>query len=640
MALYLDTLARRVLVFDGAMGTSIQQRGLSAADFGGPSLEGCNDYLALTRPDVIRDIHSSFLAAGCQVLETNTFQATPRRLAEWGLRDRVRDINVAAAHLAREAAAGFATEERPIFIAGALGPTGMLPSSNDPARSAISFSELSAEFYEQAKHLVEGGVDLLLFETMQDILEVKAAVAGAERLFAEIGRRLPIQVQFTLDTSGRMLLGTDVASAMTTIEALGADVIGLNCSTGPDDMREPVRFLATHGSKPLSVIPNAGLPINTGTGDAVYPLEPEPMAHVLAEFVREFGVRAVGGCCGTTPAHISALVAALQESRSTPHAPSDPAQAGPRVSSGMRAITLRQDPAPLLIGERLNAQGSRKVKRLLLAGDYDALVGMAREQMASGAQVLDVRVAVTEGADEAGRMARLVKQLSMSVEAPLAIDSTDPAVIERALEHIPGRAIINSINMEHGRARIDRVVPLAKKHGAVLIALTIDEIGMARTCDRKLEIARRIHDIVVNEYGLPPGALIVDALTFTLATGNAEWIDSAAETIEGIRLIKKELPGVLTTLGISNVSFGLAPDARAVLNSVYLYHCVQAGLDAAIVNPAHVRPYAEIDVVERQLADQLVFNRAPDALQKFVAHFADSIPAATRSENRRSSRSA
>jgi 5-methyltetrahydrofolate--homocysteine methyltransferase len=623
MASYLDALARHVLVFDGAMGTTIQQRRLTADDFGGAALEGCNDHLVLTRPDVIRSIHESFLAAGCDVLETNTFQSTPRRLAEWGLGEKVRDINVTAARIARDAAAAYATADRPIFMAGAMGPTGMLPSSNDPALSAISFAELSNEYYEQAKSLLEGGVDLLLFETMQDILEVKAAVAGAERLFTELGRRVPLQAQFTLDTSGRMLLGTDVASAMTTIEALGVDVLGLNCSTGPEYMREPVRFLAANSNRPLCVIPNAGLPINTGTGEATYPLQAEPMAEMLAEFVREFRVRAVGGCCGTTPAHIKALVEAIAAIGGGPaEAGHDTGEA--RVSSAMRAITLRQEPAPLLIGERLNAQGSRKVKRLLLADDYDALMDVAREQMESGAHVLDVCVAVTERADEAEQMARVVKQLSMSVEAPLAIDSTEPAVIERALEHVPGRAIINSINMENGRKRIDSVVPLAKKHGAALIALTIDESGMAKTRERKLDVARKIHDIVVHEYGLPPHALIFDALTFTLATGDAEWIDSAHETIEGIRLIKQELPGVFTTLGVSNVSFGLAPDARAVLNSVFLYHAVQAGLDAAIVNPAHVRPYAEIDASERQLADDLVFNRAPDALQKFIAHFQSS----------------
>jgi 5-methyltetrahydrofolate--homocysteine methyltransferase len=615
------------------MGTSIQLYHLTAEDFGGKVFEGCNDHLVLTRPDVIREIHDSFLAVGCDVLETCTFQSTPRRLEEWGLFGKVREINVAAARIAREAADRYSTPDRPRFVAGSIGPTGLLLSSNDPVLSATTFGELSDQYYHQARYLIEGGVDVLLVETSQDILEVKAALAGFERLFEELGRRIPVQAQVTLDTSGRMLLGTDIASAMTTLESLRVDVLGLNCSTGPEHMREPIRYLTEHASRPVSCIPNAGLPLNTGTGDAVYPLEPEPMATMLAEFVRDFGVRIVGGCCGTRPEHLAAVCRAIDalgvrangqtgkredDSRFTIH---DSRAAVPRLSSAMRAITLHQDPPPLLVGERVNSQGSRKVKRLLLENDYDGILDVAREQAESGAHVLDVCVALTERGDEAEQMSKVLKLLSMSVESPLMIDSTEASVIEAALEHVPGRAIINSINMENGRKRIDSVVPLAKKHGAALVALTIDEVGMAKTRERKLEVARKIHDIVVNEYDLAPGDLVFDALTFTLATGDAEWIDSARETIEGIRLIKRELSGVYTILGVSNVSFGLAPAARAVLNSVFLHHCVQAGLDAAIVNPAHVTPYAEIPADERELADDLVFNKRPDALQRYIEHF-------------------
>jgi 5-methyltetrahydrofolate--homocysteine methyltransferase len=651
---YLAELSRRVLVYDGAMGTNIQRYDLTPEDFGGKSLEGCNDHLVLTRPDVIQAIHESFLAVGCDVVETCTFQSTPRRLEEWGIGEKMHELNVQAARLARAACDKYATPERPRFVAGSIGPTGMLPSSDDPALSAIGFDELSENYYQQAKALVEGGVDVLLVETAQDILEVKAAIAGFERLFAELGRRVAVQAQVTLDTSGRMLLGTDIASAMTTLESIGVDVIGLNCSTGPEHMREPVRWLTEHSSRPISVIPNAGLPINTGVGEAVYPLEPAPMAQMLGEFVKEFGVRIVGGCCGTRPEHLKAIVEAVGE-RSRPGARAD-ARAGAlgsglvprdvpaaeasdssvaesrerkaesrprvaRVSSAMRAITLHQDPPPLLVGERVNSQGSRKVKRLLLSDDYEGILEVAREQVESGAHVLDVCVALTERQDEAAQMSRIVKLLSMSVETPIMIDSTEASVIEEALEHIPGRAIINSINMENGRERIDKVVPLAKTHGAALVALTIDPEGMAKTRQRKLEVARKIHDIVVGEYGLRPEDLLFDTLTFTLATGDAEWIDSAVETIEGIRLVKRELPGVLTILGVSNVSFGLAPDARAVLTSVFLHHCVEAGLDAAIVNPAHTRPYFEIPPEQRALADDLVLNRRPDALQRFIEAF-------------------
>ncbi|HEY2067335.1 MAG TPA: homocysteine S-methyltransferase family protein, partial [Gemmatimonadaceae bacterium] len=615
---YLRALDERVLVYDGAMGTNIQRHHPTPDDFGGSALEGCNDHLVLTRPDIIQSIHESFLAVGCDVVETCTFQSTPHRLREWGIEEKARDLNVQAARLARAACDRYATPERPRFVAGSIGPTGMLPSSSDPALSNITFEALAETYYLQAKYLVEGGVDVLLVETAQDILEVKAALAGFERLFAELGRRIPIQTQVTLDVSGRMLLGTDIASALTTLQAMRVDVIGLNCSTGPEHMREPVRFLTEHASLPISVIPNAGLPLNTGTGDAVYPLEPQPMAAMLKEFVEQFGVRIVGGCCGTTPEHLAAIVGAV---RSTTPAELPTHGREALVSSAMRATALRQEPAPLLVGERVNAQGSRKVKRLLLADDYEGILEVARAQQDSGAHVLDICVALTERADEAEQMAKLVKLLSMSVETPLMIDSTEAPVIEAALEHVPGRAIINSINMENGRKRIDSVVPIAKKHGAALVALTIDPVGMAKTRERKLEVARAIYDIVVGEYGLAPEDLIYDALTFTLATGDAEWIDSAHETIEGIRLIKRELPGVFTILGVSNVSFGLDPAARHVLNSVFLHHCVEAGLDAAIVNPAHIRPYAEISAEERALADDLVFNRRPEALQRFIEYF-------------------
>jgi 5-methyltetrahydrofolate--homocysteine methyltransferase len=651
-------------VYDGAMGTNIQLHHPTPEDFGGKALEGCNDHLVLTRPDIIQSIHESFLAVGCDVVETCTFQSTPHRLREWGIEEKTRELNVAAARLARAACDKYATPEKPRFVAGSIGPTGLLLSSNDPVLSNTTFAELEENYYTQAKYLVEGGVDVLLVETAQDILEVKAAIAGFERLFAEIGRRVAIQAQVTLDTSGRMLLGTDIASAMTTLEALRIDVIGLNCSTGPEHMREPIRYLASNSSRPVSCIPNAGLPLNTGTGDAVYPLEPAPMAEMLGEFVEQFGVRIVGGCCGTRPEHLAAIVGRCHPPRAVasggsavraegavataghqPRTIDPPALEGqegdgttldprpstlagsvrgsriPRASSAMRATDFEQNPKPLLIGERVNAQGSRKVKRLLLAEDYEAIGDVAREQVESGAHVLDVCVAVTERADEAEQMAKVVKLISMTVEAPIMIDSTEPAVIERALETIPGRAIINSINMENGRERIERVVPLAKKHGAALVALTIDPVGMAKTRERKLEVAKKIYDIVVGEYGLAAQDLIYDDLTFTLATGDQEWVDSAVETIEGIRLIKRELPGVFTSLGVSNVSFGLALEARAVLNSVFLHHCVEAGLDMAIVNPAHVQPYAEIPADERALADDLVFNRRPDALQRFIEHF-------------------
>jgi 5-methyltetrahydrofolate--homocysteine methyltransferase len=618
---YLDALRERVLVFDGAMGTSIQQYNLSAADFGGPRLEGCNDYLVISKPDVIEEIHTSYMEAGCDVLETDTFRSNRITLGEYGLGEQVRGINVAAASLARRVADGFATPDRPRFVAGSIGPSGFLPSASDPTLGNVTFDELVPVFREQAAALIEGGVDLLLIETSQDILEVKAAIFGCRAAIQEAARPVALQVQVTLDTSGRMLLGTDIGAAMTTLESLRVDVIGLNCSTGPEHMRQPIRFLSENSRLPISVIPNAGLPHNEG-GVAVYPLQPEPFANDLEEFVREHGVSVVGGCCGTTPEHIRELVARVggiaPRAREVEYVP--------RLSSAIRATDLIQEPRPTMIGERVNAQGSRKVKRLLLADDYDGILDVARNQTESGAHVLDVCVALTERQDEDDQMRTVVKLLSQGVDAPLCIDSTEAATIEAALKQSPGRAVVNSINLENGRERIDSVLPHVAAHGAAVIALTIDNElgGMAKTAETKLAAARKMYDIALNEYGLQPDALIFDALTFTLATGDEEFRRSAVETVEGIRAIKAELPGVLTTLGVSNVSFGLAPHARAVLNSVFLHHCVQAGLDTAIINPAHVKPYFEISEEERRLSDDLIWDqRTPehDPLAAFIAFY-------------------
>ena len=613
---YLLTLDSRVLVFDGAMGTSIQKLNLTEADFGGPGLDGCNDHLVLSRPDAIESIHASFLQVGCDVLETNTFRSNRLTLREYGLEDRVLEMNRAAAQLARRVADRFSTADRPRFVAGSIGPSGFLPSTSDPTLGNITFEALADVFAEQARGLVEGGVDVLLIETSQDILEVRAQMAGIRRFFGEAGVQVPIQAQITLDTSERMLLGTDIAASLVILEAMRADIVGLNCSTGPEHMRQPVHYLCEHARRPISVIPNAGIPHNEG-GNAVYPLTPAELADAHEEFVTKIGVSIVGGCCGTTPEHLRAVVERVWGRAPLERRP----RYVPRLASAMTAFAMHQDPAPTLIGERVNTQGSRAVKRLLLADDYEGVRDVARDQVETGAHLLDVCVALTERQDEAEQMSMLVKLLAQSVETPLVIDTTEADVAEAALRRYPGRAVINSINLENGRERIDRVVPIAVEHGAALIALTIDEQGMAKTADRKLEIARRIHDIVTGEYGLEPEALIFDDLTFTLATGDAEFRKSGIETIEGIRRIKAELPGVLTSLGVSNVSFGLSKPARAVLNSVFLHHCIEAGLDMAIVNPAHITPYAEIDEGQRALADDLIFDRREDALPRFIAHF-------------------
>jgi 5-methyltetrahydrofolate--homocysteine methyltransferase len=625
MNAFLEALSRRVIIYDGAMGTTIQSYGLTAQDYGGQGTEGCNEYLLISKPAVIEEIQAGFLQVGCDVLETNSFTASRLKLDEYGLGEHTHEINLQAALLARRLADRYSTAEQPRFVAGSVGPTGMLPSADDPALSAITYQQLVEVFREQTAALLAGGVDVLLIETSQDLLEVRAAITGMRRAMRETGRTVPIQAQVSLDTSGRMLLGTDIGAVMHTLLALRVDVIGLNCSTGPEHMREPVRYLAEHCPLPISTLPNAGIPLNEN-GQAIYPMKPEAMAAALCEFISEFGVNIVGGCCGNSHEHMREIVSACrsvaprlrpwgngvhQDFRSI---------SLPLITSGIRATSLVQDPPPLLVGERVNAQGSRKARQALLQDDYDALLGIAREQVEGGAHVLDICVALTERADEVDQMARLVKKLSLGIETPLVIDSTEAEVIRAALEIYPGRALINSINMEDGRQRIESVVPLALEHGAALVALTIDEVGMGKTCARKVEIAQRIYDICVNEYALSPNALVFDALTFPITTGQEELQTAAIETLEAIARIKAELPGVLTILGVSNISFGLKQRARAVLNSVFLYHAVRAGLDLAIVNPAHITPYAEIDAEQRQIAEDLIYNR-PDALARYIAYF-------------------
>ncbi|MBK8025388.1 MAG: methionine synthase [Chloroflexi bacterium] len=626
---YLDAIADHVVIFDGAMGTSIQRYNLTADDFGGEKYNGCNDFLVITRPDVIEAIHASFLAVGAEAVETDTFRSNPLTLGEYGLGERCLEINRAAAALARKVCDRFERETGiPRFVAGSIGPSGKLPSGDDPDLSNITFDELAQIFYTQAQGLVEGGADVLLVETSQDILEVKAAVWGINRYFEDAGVRVPLQVQVTLDTSGRMLFGTDIASAVATLEALPIDVIGLNCSTGPEYMREPVKYLTEHSPLPISILPNAGLPINVD-GEAVYPMEPEPFSEMVAEFTR-WGVGVVGGCCGTRPEHIDLLYRKvhghshqeLVEGAAGRRPPLDrEVELVASTSSNMRAVPMVQNPGPTMIGERVNTQGSRKVKQLILAGDYDAVLPIAIQQIESGAHMLDVQVALTERADEAEQMRILVKKLAMSVEAPLIIDVTEPHVAEAALSVYPGRAIINGNNLENGRERIDKVMPIAQKYGAGVLSMTIDEVGMAHTRDKKLAIAQRIAEIAVNDYGLAPEDLIFDTLTFPLTTGQEELRNDAVETLEGIRLIKQNLPGVMTALGVSNVSFGVTPAARGVLNSVFLYHAVAAGLDMAIVNPAHITPYAEIPEDQRKLANDLIFNSDQDALPRFIQYF-------------------
>ncbi len=613
---FREVVARRVLVFDGAMGTQIQRHQLKASEFGGQ--EGANDLLTVTRPDLIEEIHGRYFAAGCDVVETNTFGSSRLKLDEYGLGHRTYEVNLKAAINARRAAARFSTPERPRFVAGSIGPTGMLPSASDPALSNVTPDALERIFQEQARGLVEGGVDALVIETQQDVLELRAAVLGADAARREALRDVFLIAQPTLiDQNGRMLLGTDIGSVLATLERLPVDAVGLNCSTGPAEMRESVRILCERSSHPVSVMPNAGMPENVD-GRAVYKLSPQALAEALCEFVRDFGVAIVGGCCGTTPEHLRLVAERIRALGARPRPRPHPL---PHLSSAMRAVPLDLEPRPLVVGERVNAQGSRKVKELLLADDYEGVLRVAREQVEAGAHVLDVCVALNERDDEAAQMRTLVRLLSQRVDAPLMIDSTERDVVEAALKAYPGRCIVNSINLEKSGERVKKVLPVVARYGAAVVAMTIDEKGMALTADRKAEIAHRTV-AVAREYGVEPQSLVFDPLTFTLATGGEEYRHSAVETLEGIRRIKAESPGVFTCLGVSNVSFGLARSAREVLNSVFLFHAVKAGLDLAIVNPKDIRAYPQIPEEERQLAEDLILDRREDALSRLIAHFA------------------
>jgi 5-methyltetrahydrofolate--homocysteine methyltransferase len=610
---YVRTINERVVIFDGGMGATLEQFELTSEDYGG--LPGkCHEALILHRPDIIAGVHDSMAAAGADVVQTDTFQASRLKLDEWGLADYTLEINQVAAEIARQAIG--VGDER--FVAGSIGPTGFLPASDDPTLGRIGFRDLVAVFEEQARGLILGGVDLVVIETVQDILEAKAAIFGVREAYKTAGRAVPIQVSVSLlPNGGKMLLGTDIDAALTTLEALKVDVIGLNCSTGPEDMRDAIRFLGENSPVPVSCVPNAGLPLQGPDGETIFPEEPGPLAHTLGEFVERYGVGIVGGCCGTTPGHIHAISERCRAHRIGAR----PAPRSPRVSSMIAATPLAQSPSPTIVGERVNSQGSRKAKELLLADDYDGIVQVAEDQVEGGAHVLDLCVALTERQDEDEQMRVVAKRVSLTQPAPIQIDSTEPDVIARALDQIPGRAIVNSINLEAGRDKADTVIPLAIEHGAALIALTIDEVGMAKTAARKVEIATRIKEIACDEHGLDPELLIFDVLTFTLTTGDDEWKPSAVETINGIREVKAALPGVKTSLGVSNVSFGVGQPARAVLNSVFLHHCVEAGLDLAMVNPNHITPYGEIDAAERELANDLVYNTREDALERFIAHF-------------------
>lgn len=602
-----DRIKEKILILDGAMGTMLQQANLSPDDFGGEELEGCNEHLVLTRPDLLSWIHETYLEAGADIIETNTFGATSVVLAEYNLQDQAREINLKAARLAVEAANKFSTPEWPRYVAGALGPTTKTLS----VTGGITFDELVESYQEQALALIEGGVDVLLLETSQDTLNVKAGSIGIRQAFEQTGKELPIMISGTIEPMGTTLAGQGIDAFYISLEHLKPLSIGLNCATGPEFMRDHIRTLSEISDAAISCYPNAGLPDEDGH----YHESPDSLAAKLAGFAEQGWINIAGGCCGTTPDHIRAIA---QRMAQIP--PRQVMGKHPAAVSGIETLFVHPDNRPLLVGERTNVLGSSVFKRLIAEGKYEEASEIARKQVKNGAHVIDICLQDPDR-DEAQDMEQFLQFVTKKVKVPLMIDSTDANVIELGLKYAQGKSIINSINLEDGEEKFERIVPLIHKYGAAAVVGTIDERGQAITAEGKLEVAKRSYDLLVNKYGMQPEDIIFDPLVFPVGTGDEQYIGSAAMTIEGIRLIKEAMPKCLTILGLSNVSFGLPPAGREVLNAVYLYHCTKAGLDYAIVNTQKLERYASISEEERKLAEDLIFHTNDETLATFVAHF-------------------
>jgi 5-methyltetrahydrofolate--homocysteine methyltransferase len=615
---YLAAARERVVVFDGATGTNLQLRDLGPDDFGGPALEGCNEVLVRTRPDVIRDLHASFLEVGVDCIETDSFGSSAVVLAEYGLEAEAHSLSVAAARLAREMADAYATADRPRWVGGSIGPTTKLPTLGH-----ITYRRMRDGFEEQAHGLLEGGVDLFVIETQQDLLAVKAAMNGCRRAMRSIGREVPLQVQVTIETNGRMLVGSEIGAALVSIDAMRADLIGLNCATGPREMTEHLRHLQANSRMPISCLPNAGLP-SIVDGRTHYDLTPDELAEHHARFITEVGVSVVGGCCGTTPEHLRTVIERCRDL--TPRA-RDP-RPEPAVTSVYSPVPYDQDVSVLLIGERTNTNGSRAFRDALLEERWDDVVRVGTDQVKESAHLIDVCVDYV-GRDGTADMSQVAQRYATAVPLPLVLDSTEPPVLEAGLERLGGKCLLNSANLEDGEhegSRFDRVMSLAREHGAGVICLTIDETGQARTRDTKLAIARRIRDLAVERYGVRSEDLFFDCLALTLGTGLEESYGDGVETIEAIRMVKAELPGVHTVLGLSNVSFGLSPGLRHYVNSVFLHECQEAGLDAAILHAGKILPMAKIPERARELCLDLVWNRrrpGHDPLGLLLSEFSD-----------------
>ena len=620
------TLAQRVVVADGAMGTMLQAANPTLEDF--QNHEGCNEILNVSRPDIVRSVHDEYLASGVDAVETNTFGANWSNLADYGIEDRIYELAFAGGKIAREAADSFSTKDKPRFVLGSLGPGTKLPSLGH-----TSYENLKIAYYTAAKGLSDSGCDALLVETSQDLLQVKAAVNGCRQAISESDRDIMLIAQVTVETTGTMLLGSEIGAALNTLEPMGIDLIGLNCATGPTEMSEHLRYLSKNAKIAISVMPNAGLPV-LGANGASYPLGPEELATALDGFIDEYGISLVGGCCGTTPQHLSAVVNKVSGKKIHTRTPA----LDPGASSLYQYVPFRQDKTYLAIGERTNANGSRAFRDALLEEDWEKCVEIARDQIRDGAHMLDLSVDYV-GRDGAADMSQLASRFATASTLPIVLDSTEPAVLKAGLEHLGGRCVINSVNYEDGdgpTSRFAKIMPLVKEHGASVVALTIDEEGQARDAEWKLRVARRLINDLHDNWGMNVGDILIDCLTFPIATGQEETRKDGIETINAIRRLKVEFPDVQTTLGVSNVSFGLNAAARVVLNSVFLHECVQAGLDSAIVHPSKITPMARIEERQRQVALDLIYDRRRfdgdectyDPLQEFLQLF-DGVELAT-----------
>jgi len=620
------TLTQRVVIADGAMGTMLQAANPSLEDFEGH--EGCNEILNVSRADIVRSVHDEYLQAGVDAIETNTFGANWANLAEYGIEDRIYELAFAGGKIAREAADAFSTPDKPRFVLGSLGPGTKLPSLGH-----TTYEKLKHAYYTAAKGLTDSGSDALLVETSQDLLQVKAAVNGCRDAISESGKDIVLIAQVTVETTGTMLLGSEIGAALNALEPMGIDLIGLNCATGPAEMSEHLRYLSKNAKISISVMPNAGLP-QLGPNGATYPLGPDELATALDGFVSDYGISLIGGCCGTTPEHLAAVVSKVSNKPIKPRKP----ELDPGASSLYQYVPFRQDKTYLAIGERTNANGSRAFRDALLAEDWEKCVEIARDQIRDGAHMLDLSVDYV-GRDGAKDMSELASRFATSSTLPIVLDSTEPAVLKAGLEHLGGRCVINSVNYEDGdgpTSRFAKIMPLVREHGASVVALTIDEEGQARDAEWKLRVARRLITDLRDNWGMNVGDILIDCLTFPIATGQEETRKDGIETINAIRQLKVEFPDVQTTLGVSNVSFGLNPAARVVLNSVFLHECVQAGLDSAIVHPSKITPMVRIDEKQKQVALDLIYNRRTfdgdectyDPLQEFLQLF-DGVELAT-----------